>query len=96
MCQYSAILAMKGSVLVFEQLCHSCGGCMAVCPTGAIREVPRKIGVVQYGRSNGVAVGQGVLDIGTIQSPAVIRRLKKGINDEGIIFWMPLREPPVL
>jgi len=91
LCQYSAILAMKGAVLVFEQLCHSCGGCMAICPTGAIREVPRKIGIVQYGRSNSVAVGQGVLDIGTIQSPAVIRRLKKGANDEGIII---LDAPP--
>ena len=91
LCQYSAILAMKGSVLVFEQLCHSCGGCMAICPTGAIQEVPRKIGVVQYGHSNGVAVGQGVLDIGTIQSPAVIRHLKKGMNTEGIII---LDAPP--
>ena len=53
--------------------------------------MPRKIGIVQYGRSNGVAVGQGVLDIGTIQSPAVIRRLKKGINNEGIII---LDAPP--
>ena len=91
LCQYSAIVAMKGAALVFEPLCHSCGGCMAVCPTGAIREVPRKIGVVQHGTSNGLAVGQGVLDIGAIQSPAVIRHLKKGIRPKGIVI---LDAPP--
>jgi len=64
---------------------------MAICPTGAICEVPRKIGGVQYGDSSGVAVGQGLLDIGAIQSPAVIRHLKKGMNTEGIVI---LDAPP--
>ena len=91
LCQYSAILAVKGAALVFDQLCHSCGGCMAVCPTGAICEVPRKIGVAQYGMANGVAVGQGLLDIGAIQSPAVIRYLKKGMYAEGVVI---LDAPP--
>ncbi len=91
LCQYSAIVAMKGAALVFDQLCHSCGGCMAVCPTGAILEVPRRIGIVQYGSSNGIAVGQGLLDIGAIQSPAVIRRLKKGIRPSDIVI---LDAPP--
>lgn len=91
LCQYSAIVAMKGAALVFEPLCHSCGGCMAVCPTGAILEVPRRIGIVQYGSSNGIAVGQGLLDIGAIQSPAVIRRLKKGIRPGDIVI---LDAPP--
>lgn len=91
LCQYSAIVAIKGAAMVFEQLCHSCGGCMAVCPTGAIQEVPRKVGVVQYGCAGGAAVGQGVLDIGAIQSPAVIRHLKKGVCPKGIAI---LDAPP--
>lgn len=91
LCQFSAIIAMKGAALVFDPLCHSCGGCMAICPTGAIREVPRKIGVVRHGGSRGVAAGQGVLDIGAIQSPAVIRHLKKGIRDKSIVI---LDAPP--
>ena len=91
LCQYSAIVAVKGAAMVFEQLCHSCGGCMGVCPTGAIREVERKIGVVQQGGANGVVAGQGVLDIGVIQSPAVIRHLKKSMRDRGIVI---LDAPP--
>lgn len=91
LCQYSAIVAVKGAALVFDPLCHSCGGCMAVCPTVAIREMPRKVGQVQYGGAKGVAVGQGVLDIGAIQSPAVIRQLKKGRRDRGVVI---LDAPP--
>ena len=37
-CQYSAIASLKNNVLVFENLCHSCGGCMKICPAGAITE----------------------------------------------------------
>ena len=35
LCQYSAIVCLKETVMTFEQLCHSCGGCMAICPQGA-------------------------------------------------------------
>ena len=44
LCQYSAIICLKGAAMTFEQLCHSCGGCMLVCPTGAIREKEKEIG----------------------------------------------------
>jgi len=30
LCQYSAIICLKEKVMVFEQLCHSCRGCMLV------------------------------------------------------------------
>ena len=29
LCQYSAIICLKEKTMAFEQLCHSCGGCMA-------------------------------------------------------------------
>jgi MinD superfamily P-loop ATPase len=91
LCQYSAILSVKDSVLVFEQLCHSCGGCMAICPANAIVEKQRKIGIAEFGSSNGMAFGHGKLNIGSVQSPAVIRYVKRKIKNDGIIV---LDAPP--
>jgi len=84
LCQYSAILSLKGNVLVFENLCHSCGGCMAICPEGAITEKHRKIGIAEFGRSNETYFGHGRLDIGAIQTPAVIRHVKKRIKQDAV------------
>jgi len=98
LCQYSAILSLKGSVLVFENLCHSCGGCMAICPEGAITEKQRKIGIAEFGKSNGVYFGHGRLDIGAIQTPALIRHVKKRIqkNAVNIIDAPPGTSCPVI
>jgi MinD superfamily P-loop ATPase len=44
-CQFKAIAVVNENVLVFEDLCHSCGGCWAVCPEGAITQGVRDLGV---------------------------------------------------
>jgi MinD superfamily P-loop ATPase len=77
LCQYSAITCVKGKVLLFEELCHSCGGCMAVCPEHAITETPRTIGIAEFGTSDGFAFGHGRLNIGVIQTPALIKHVKR-------------------
>ncbi len=84
LCQYSAIICLKDQPLVFEQLCHSCGGCMAICPQGAITEKQRKIGMAEFGRSDGVLFGHGRLDIGAIQTPALIKYVKKRIREDAL------------
>jgi MinD superfamily P-loop ATPase len=90
-CQYSAIICIQNQVLTFEQLCHSCGGCLAVCPESALAEKPRRIGIAEYGTADGVAFGHGRLDIGAIQTPALIRRVKRSIQEDTIVF---LDAPP--
>jgi MinD superfamily P-loop ATPase len=90
LCQYSAIICLKDKPMVFEQLCHSCGGCIAICPEGAIIEKQRKIGIAEFGKSNGMYFGHGKLDIGAIQTPALIRYVKqKAIKDGITIFDVP-------
>jgi len=86
LCQYSAIICIQNHVLTFEQLCHSCGGCMAVCPAMAIKEKQRRIGVAEYGSADGVAFGHGKLDIGAIQTPALIRHVKRHAKDDAIVI----------
>ena len=45
-CQFHAILPVGESVLVFSNLCHSCGSCILNCPTNAIEEVLHSVGQV--------------------------------------------------
>jgi MinD superfamily P-loop ATPase len=90
LCQYSAIVCVKDKVLTFEELCHSCGGCMAVCPEDAIEEKQRKVGVAEFGNANGVYFGQGRLNIGAIQTPALIKYVKKRMRaDSAVIIDVP-------
>jgi MinD superfamily P-loop ATPase len=76
-CQYSAIVCVGDKVLVYPELCHSCGGCMLVCPEGAIAEVPREIGVVETGRAGTIDFAQGRLDVGQPMSPPVIQAVRQ-------------------
>ncbi len=75
-CQYSAIVPVGQRVLTHPDLCHSCGGCTLVCPVEAIREVPRRMGLVEKGRAGALHFAQGTLDVGEPSSPPVIRAVK--------------------
>jgi len=75
-CQFRAIIVIGETVLPFPELCHSCGGCMAVCPEGAITEVPRELGVLEKGRRNGLAFVHGRLRVGEAMSPPLIRKVR--------------------
>ena len=86
LCQYSAIICLKGTAMTFAQLCHACGGCMLVCPTGAITEKPQEIGSVETGYANGVSFGQGCLNIGDIHTPPLIKKVKAKALQEGIVI----------
>ena len=83
-CRYNAIVAIKKSVLVFEKLCHSCGGCWRVCPAGAITPEPMKIGEIEIGRSGQLECVTGRLRVGYVTTPALIREVKKSIEPSGL------------
>ena len=88
-CQYHAIAVLK-KALVFPELCHGCGGCALICPVGAICEQDRPTGVVEIGKSGGVAFVQGRLNVGEPVAPPLIRAVKrKAIRDGIAIFDAP-------
>ena len=47
MCRYNAISVFPGHSIVFPELCHSCGGCVLICPEHAITEKDRNVGIVK-------------------------------------------------
>jgi MinD superfamily P-loop ATPase len=75
-CQYSAIVPLGVTVLVYPGLCHGCGGCKLVCLNGAITETQREIGTVETGQAEQVRFVRGVLNVGEAMSPPLIRQAK--------------------
>jgi MinD superfamily P-loop ATPase len=76
-CEFKAITVLPSSVLVFPELCHACGACALLCPKDAIKEVRRRIGVVQRGRAGGIAFTQGTLDVGEARSVPLIKAVRE-------------------
>ena len=85
-CQYSAIAPMKKEVLVFAELCHGCGGCSLVCPSGAISEVLHQLGKIEVGSAGPIQFVHGVLDVGAVMSPPVIKAAKAAVPEVDLII----------
>jgi MinD superfamily P-loop ATPase len=72
-CKFNALVLIKDKPTIFPSICHSCGGCVLVCPTGAITEEERAIGALEYGMSKDVKVVTGVLNPGEMSGVPIIK-----------------------
>jgi MinD superfamily P-loop ATPase len=79
-CRFHAVVTVHGKALVFPELCHGCGGCVLVCPRGALHEVPRRIGVVEVVDTGAVTLVEGRLDVGVALTPPLIRAVKAHVD----------------
>ena len=79
-CQFNAIFVGKTKVMVYEEICHSCGGCVLVCPTKAISEREREIGIINSDSGNNVKLTYGVLNVGEPMAVPVIKAVKEKIR----------------
>lgn len=81
-CKFNALAYIIDKVRVFEDVCHSCGGCILFCPEKALSEKYKTIGKIQCGVSENVIVATGILNTGEVSGVPIIKRLVKDIPPE--------------
>ena len=80
-CNFNSLAYINRKLIVFEDICHSCGGCVLVCPEKALTEKEKAIGTVQAGRSGDVQVYSGIMQTGEASGiPIIDRLLEKADN----------------
>ncbi|MBN2451633.1 MAG: P-loop NTPase [Lentisphaeria bacterium] len=84
-CHYNAIALVKGKVLIFNELCHSCGVCSYVCPEGALAERAVEIGKVQAAPGHEPFLfAHGLLNVGEALAPNVVRAVKRYVDPDAV------------
>lgn len=81
-CKFNALAYIKNKLIVFDEVCHSCGGCILVCPEYALTEKEEVIGKVQKGTSEQVAIYTGILNTGEASGIPIIKKLLTEKNSQ--------------
>lgn len=90
-CRFNALAYISQKVMVFDEVCHSCGGCVLLCPQKAITEKEKVIGKIETGISENVKVMTGMLNVGEASGVPIIKKLIENIpgNTEHTIIDCP-------
>ncbi|WMJ83038.1 nucleotide-binding protein [Oscillospiraceae bacterium LTW-04] len=83
-CRYNALALLKEKLLIFYEVCHSCQGCILLCPEKALCKMPRPIGVIESGMSGGVTALTGRLNTGEVSGVPIIKELMALMPDQGL------------
>ena len=99
-CRFKSLIWMAGEIMVFPELCHSCGLCNLVCPADAVGDDKREIGQLRHGKVKGIDFFGGLLRIGEAMAPPLIGRVKeeadKADHDVQLIDAPPGASCPVI
>lgn len=88
-CRFHALMYIKEKPMVFSEVCHSCGGCLLVCPEGAVTEKTKPIGMLEIGSYKGLRIVTGVLNPGEASGVPIIRQSLQKAEGATIIDCPP-------
>lgn len=80
-CNFNALAYIKDKLLIFNEVCHSCGGCILLCPQKALTEKQRKIGFIEEGISGKTIVFSGKLNAGEMSGVPIIKQLLSNLPE---------------
>ncbi len=82
-CKYNALAYVKDKLLIFNEVCHSCGGCIIFCPQKALIKRQKEIGFIEEGISGKTIVFSGNMNTGEVSGVPIIKELLQKIPDNG-------------
>ena len=74
-CRFNALAYINEQLIVLEDICHSCGGCVLICPQQALSEKTKIIGQVQRGISERIQVTTGILKPGIPSGTPIVSQM---------------------
>jgi len=87
-CKFNALAYIKDHLFVFDEVCHSCGGCVLLCPQEALSETPKKIGEIKKGSSDHVTVISGILNPGEASGAPIIKSLLSSPSEDSLYTFI--------
>jgi len=91
-CAFNALAFIRDVPMLFEETCHSCGGCVKLCPAEAIVEVGSRVGETVGGVSGEVHTLIGRMDVGIASGVPVIRALER--REKEVDATLTIRDCP--
>ena len=76
LCQFKAISVLGNVLMIFSEMCHGCGGCLAVCPENALSPGRRELGQIVRGTFADQVFLMGRSRVGEAMSPPLMRAVK--------------------
>lgn len=87
-CKFNALAFIKNKPVLFPEVCHSCGGCVKLCPQKAMTEKPKEVGYVQQGISGRVRFYGGTMKTGETSGVPILRELfRLTAKEEGLSVY---------